>query len=263
MRACSISSCRFRPAGLPEAFLSRREWIKRFSVGSAVALVGGFKGTVLADIAPGTSAANILEFDIATLPTLQSLYGSMRFNLFGTNVTNGIITVTRGPEDVFYAVSAYCTHAGCIVEPYDNSSDKQSMVCNCHGSVYDIEGRVIEGVIVGQDNLPGYNTSFSGNVLRVEIPNLNFKVNSITLQAVNGSITRYRLTFPTKVGARYRVRYTADLATPRFVRVSSRERAAASIVCAINGLSPSIRKFLRGMPLLPPRAGTTASTRRP
>lgn len=204
-----------------------------------MALVGGFKGTVLADIAPGTAPANILEFDITTLPTLQSLYGSMRFNLFGTNVTNGIITITRGPGDVFYAVSAYCTHAGCIVDPYDNSTGKQSMVCNCHGSVFDIEGRLIEGVIVGQKNLPGYNTSFSGNVVQVEIPNLNFKVNSIALQAVTGSITRYRLTFPTKVGARYRVRHTADLVTPPAVHPFFTSPTGTTSVTMVTQTAPS------------------------
>lgn len=208
-------------------------------MGSAVALAGGFKGTVLADIAPGTSPANILEFDISKLPTLQSLYGSMRFNLFGANVVNGIITITRGPGSVFYAVSAYCTHAGCIVEPYDKSPGMQRMLCNCHGSVYDIDGRLIDGVSAGQKDLPGYNTALSGNVLRVEIPNLNFKVNSIALQAANGSITRYRLTFPTKLGARYRVRYTADLATPPVVHPFFTSANGTTSVMMVTQTAPS------------------------
>lgn len=219
MRSCPLSSCHASPGGQSLAMISRREWIKRFAVGSTVTLVGGvFQGRLLAEIEPGADPANILKFDIATLPALQSVYGSMRFSLFGTNVANGVITITRAPGDVFHAVSAYCTHAGCIVDPYDNSPGTEAMVCSCHGSVYDIQGQLLEGVIENQENLPAYHSSLNGNVLSVEIPNLNFKVNSIALYSVNGNTRRFLLTFPTKQGARYRVIYTPDLVTPPAVQ---------------------------------------------
>jgi nitrite reductase/ring-hydroxylating ferredoxin subunit len=240
MRPCPFSSSRIRPGGLPESFLSRREWIKRFSLGSAVTLAGGaFKGTLLAEIAPGTNPANILKFDLGTLPTLQNLYGSMRFNLFGTVETNGIITITRGPDDVFHAVSARCTHAGCIVDAYDNTAGKDGMVCACHGSVFNIEGKLVEGVVPGQGDLPAYNTSLDGKILSVEIPGLNFKVDSITLQSVTGPTQRYRLTFPTKQGARYRVRHTPDLATPPAVHPFFTSPTGTTSVTIVTQSSPT------------------------
>ncbi|MDT8341243.1 MAG: Rieske (2Fe-2S) protein [Longimicrobiales bacterium] len=38
------------------------------------------------------------------------------------------------------ALSSRCTHRGCQVEP-----EGSRLVCPCHGSVYDLEGRVLEG----------------------------------------------------------------------------------------------------------------------
>ena len=39
-----------------------------------------------------------------------------------------------------YAISAVCTHLGCIVKPTDHG-----FACPCHGTVFDAEGRVKEG----------------------------------------------------------------------------------------------------------------------
>jgi len=38
------------------------------------------------------------------------------------------------------AVSAVCTHLGCILEPSDDG-----FVCPCHGSCYDFDGKVVSG----------------------------------------------------------------------------------------------------------------------
>ena len=211
MRTCPLAPTCARPVGLPADFLSRREWIKRFAVGSAVAASGAaFKGSLLADISPAVNPANILKFDLNSYATLQSDFGSMRFNLFGSLIANGIITITRAPGGVFHAVSAYCTHACCIVDPYDNSPGTEAMICYCHNSVYDIQGRVISGAVDPQSDLPSYNISLSGSMLSVEIPNLNFKVNSIT-QFSNGATKRFQISFPAKRGASYRVLHTLNL----------------------------------------------------
>ncbi len=213
MRTCPLASTCARPAGLPADFLSRREWIKRFAVGSAVAASGAaFKGSLLADISPAVNPANILKFDLSSYGALQSDYGSMRFNLFGDVIANGIITITRAPGNIFYAMSAYCTHAGCIVDPYDHSPGTEAMICYCHSSVYDIQGNVITGAQEPQNNLPKYNTSLSGSTLSVEIPNLNFKVNSL-VQFTNGETKRFQISFPAKSGAKYRILYTPNLTT--------------------------------------------------
>src|SRR6187402_727292 len=97
--------------------LTRRNWVKRFAIGSAVALgLEQWKGTLLADLSPGVNPANVLSFKVSDYPILQTEYGSIRLSLFGSAVPNGVITITRGqtpppPEPpVFYSTSAWCTH---------------------------------------------------------------------------------------------------------------------------------------------------------
>lgn len=194
--------------------LSRREWVKRFAIGSAVA--ANWKSTLLADISPGANPANIITLDLTSFPVLQTDFGSVQLNLFHNlgdpPPPNSVITITRAPGNIFHAVSAYCTHSGCITDKY-LGDDTNAIICYCHSSVYDIEGHVISGAVEPQADLPYYNSSLSGNTLRIEIPNLNMKVNSIAVQSTNGATKRYALVFPAKRGGRYRVKYTPDLVT--------------------------------------------------
>jgi nitrite reductase/ring-hydroxylating ferredoxin subunit len=211
--ACSIKPrCETKPRALVD-YINRREWVKCFALGWAASLTGAARSTLLADISPSASPSNILKFDLLEFPTLQIPFGSMRFNLFGTSFAGGIITITRAAGNVFHAVSAFCTHAGCIVDPYDNTPETQAMICYCHSSVYDIQGQVIYGVDVGQANLPYYYTELDGSILSVEIPNLNFKLNGISPSAPVGGNSRFKLSFPVKINGKYRILYTPDLAT--------------------------------------------------
>jgi Rieske Fe-S protein len=212
IRSCPLKAPLCRSAGIPDSFLNRREWIKTFVVGSAVAVGGGgFKQALLSEISPGADPANIIKINTAHHPVLLDEFGSLRFNLFGASVANGVITVTRAPGDVFHVVSAYCTHAGCIVNPYDNNFGK--MICDCHNSQYDIQGQITSPYVVGQPSLPYYNSTLDGYILSVEIPNLNFKVNSIARSTPVGGNARFLISFPAKAGGRYRILHTPDLST--------------------------------------------------
>ena len=52
------------------------------------------------------------------------------------------VFIVRAKEGYFYAVSAVCTHLGCIA----NWKPEEGIIaCPCHGSKFDKEGRVIEG----------------------------------------------------------------------------------------------------------------------
>lgn len=61
-------------------------------------------------------------------------------------------------------VSAVCTHLGCIPIPYMGAFN--GWVCICHGSVYDMFGRVRQGPALA--NLPYINNSIYGNTLCIE-----------------------------------------------------------------------------------------------
>lgn len=198
-----------------QAMLTRREWVRRFVIGSATVLAGGAgRSTLLAEISASALPSNILKLNLASFPALAGADGSVQVSVFGSSILNGIITVTReGNSNVFHAVSASCTHSQTITDKY-LGGDTNAIICYAHGSVYNIRGEVlVYAESPAQPNLPYYASSLSGGTLRVEIPNLNLKVNQIAVQSVNGATTRYALQFPTRQGATYRVLYTPDLVT--------------------------------------------------
>lgn len=209
--------------------MSRRNWVKRFAIGTAVAAgAERWKSLLLADISPAVDPGNILSFKISDYPALQTDYGSIRFSLFGSSVRDGVITVTRAPGLVFYSTSAYCTHEGCIVDPYDHSEGTEAMICYCHGSVYNIQGQLITAATENQANLPAYNTSYADGVVKVEVPDLNVKVNSASL-VTPGAGTRFRMTFSVKNGGKYRIHYTPNLiVAPVVISFASTENGAFS-----------------------------------
>lgn len=44
-------------------------------------------------------------------------------------------------EETTTVLSAHCTHLGCKI----NQTEKDRLVCPCHGSEYDLNGNVIKG----------------------------------------------------------------------------------------------------------------------
>jgi cytochrome b6-f complex iron-sulfur subunit len=50
--------------------------------------------------------------------------------------------IIRTDEKVFHALSAVCTHLGCIVK-WD--SGKKMLVCPCHAATFDVSGNVVSG----------------------------------------------------------------------------------------------------------------------
>lgn len=52
------------------------------------------------------------------------------------------VLIVRAKEGYFYAISAVCTHLGCIT---NWKSEEGIIVCPCHGSKFDKEGKLLEG----------------------------------------------------------------------------------------------------------------------
>jgi len=193
--------------------LNRREWVKCFALGWAAALTGGARSTLLADISPSANPANVIELKVSDYPVLANAYGSVRLSLFNQALAGGKMILSRGPGDVFHAVSAVCTHEQNLCDPYDHTEFTESINCYHHGSRFDIQGNILSEATPGQASLPKYNTAHANGVVRVELPNLGFKLNTVTMQSVVGATKRLALNFTPRTSGVYRVKYTPDLVT--------------------------------------------------
>jgi nitrite reductase/ring-hydroxylating ferredoxin subunit len=78
-----------------------------------------------------------LELSLAQHPQLAQPGGSLRVLPEGHRDP---IDVLVQPDGSFTAVSPICTHKGCTVDVQG-----ERLVCPCHGSTYDRQGRVLRG----------------------------------------------------------------------------------------------------------------------
>jgi Rieske Fe-S protein len=134
------------------------------------AIFGGAIGVLLQACSSPTSPSNV-----PSLPTVNgTLVGSgitLTINsssplsavgsaaLVQTNA--GDFLVAHTAPNSFVALSAICTHQTCIITGFGN----QTYVCPCHGSTYDINGRVLGGPAPA--SLFQYPTQFSNGILTI------------------------------------------------------------------------------------------------
>jgi Rieske Fe-S protein len=105
-------------------------------------LVGGFVSACLsgcATVAPVSvrREGGEVRLRLQDHPELTRANGSLRIRV---DETGELFYVLRQRDDSVLAVSPLCTHQGCTVNiagPY--------LECPCHGSVYDLEGKVLRG----------------------------------------------------------------------------------------------------------------------
>ena len=122
-----------------ESGQSRRDFIKRFSVWAAVS------AGVLASI-------SLLRQFVPRISRYQKRFKIGRKNNYPVNtftyLSDKQLFVYRDHEGI-RAVSAVCTHLGCIIEKSDDGFQ-----CPCHGSCYSEEGEVLSGAAT--KDLPWY-----------------------------------------------------------------------------------------------------------
>jgi Rieske Fe-S protein len=207
-QAISGESPRMRATNL-FAMLSRRRWIQILLLGSVINRTTGKSAAaeprLLTTLAPSVNDSAIIPVRLSQFPALQNEGGSIA--LYFSNYRYPMV-INRGSSDDFYAVDPTCTHQGCQVGNYN--AQAFSMECDCHGSTFDIQGRVTGGP-AGSD-LPAYRTQYDGNdLIEIELPGVPLRIDSVTVQARTPSNTRLRLQFPGVSGCKYGVRYYADL----------------------------------------------------
>lgn len=81
------------------------------------------------------------------------------------NYQSGSVLVDHPSGNTFNALSSVCTHQGCIVSTFDAGSGQ--FVCPCHGSRYDVNGKVTQGPASAP--LTKYQTQFSNEKLTIKV----------------------------------------------------------------------------------------------
>jgi cytochrome b6-f complex iron-sulfur subunit len=89
--------------------------------------------------------------------------GAARFALVDVPGLDLPIYLYHHDDDVFTAVSTRCMHRGCPVEPVAGH-----LVCPCHGSEYDNDGRVLKGPT--RLPLERFPVRVEGDVVLIELP---------------------------------------------------------------------------------------------
>lgn len=123
--------------------MDRRTFLERVCVTVAGTAVIGPLSNFPID-AKGTARANAsdvreIPIDLVDNPDLKPVGGT--YNLEFDDLDRNILVVHVKP-DLFVGVDIKCTHANCEVN-YDR--DNMHFYCPCHGSTFDVYGRVTKG----------------------------------------------------------------------------------------------------------------------
>jgi cytochrome b6-f complex iron-sulfur subunit len=118
----------------PDKSLNRRRFCTRIGIGTVVLSAAGGVGLTTSFLAPNVLYETSKIFDAG----LPEDYEADSVTLFPKQRAFVVCT----PEHEFYAVSAVCTHLGCIVN-WKNSEG--IIACPCHGSHFELSGEVLTG----------------------------------------------------------------------------------------------------------------------
>jgi nitrite reductase/ring-hydroxylating ferredoxin subunit len=135
-----------------------------------LAIVGGTIGTILDGCSSPTSPSNAPALPIVNGTSVSggitlAIDSSSPLSAVGSaalvQASIGDFLVGHTAQSTFVALSAICTHQTCVITGFEN----QTYVCPCHGSTYDINGRVTGGPAPA--SLHQYPAQFINGVLTI------------------------------------------------------------------------------------------------
>lgn len=145
-------------ADLPAQPVDRRGFIT--SCACALAAGGLLHGCASLNVRQVSPVRGALLLPLLQHPELLEAGGVLTVQPEG--MENPVIISAFG-DNRFIALSPICTHLGCTVDV-----EGEHLVCPCHGSTYDREGRVLRGP--AEEPLSKFATSLtSDGVLRVDL----------------------------------------------------------------------------------------------
>ncbi|MBI4553175.1 MAG: ubiquinol-cytochrome c reductase iron-sulfur subunit [Candidatus Latescibacteria bacterium] len=137
--------------------LSRRSFLTQ----SGMALLGtglalGCAAMTTLEVAPQNGR---LVVDTAMFQELAEVGGAIHVK--PSRLSDPLLLIRTGAEE-YRAVSTICTHLGCQVR-----KTRLALRCPCHGSVYDFEGRVINGP--AKQSLLAYAVDVAGTTVTIHL----------------------------------------------------------------------------------------------
>lgn len=192
----------------------RRRWVKQFVLGTVASFsLPKWTGVLLAEVGGPAAGAAVLRLKLADYPNLEGVGGSLQLQ-FSQYVEP--LTLNRISPQEFVALDSICTHAGCTVGPFILAAD--CMTCPCHGSRYDVEGKVFRdgqgSTEPAPTDLNRFETSYdaAAGIILITIPQLALGIRSIEVfpQPATG-VVRVKLKFPATRGSTYEVSHQAAL----------------------------------------------------
>jgi cytochrome b6-f complex iron-sulfur subunit len=157
--------------------LSRREFFRKSIHTAAILSIPTLLSSVIEScssnpVNPGSGPASGLPLikttsknNIITLSIDSTSPLAKTGNAVQVNFASGNLLVDRSDQNTFNALSAICTHQGCLITGYDPGNHQ--FVCPCHGSRFGLEGQVVNGP--ASIALPQYETQFNNNILTITV----------------------------------------------------------------------------------------------
>lgn len=155
----------------------RRQFIKGLFLGtiSSTFLNKPWSGLFASEVVRSSLPQNgVIRFNIQDFPPLQEEFGSIRIGVnpitpdpdsFPLGYFWPVI-ISRGMFGEFYCLDSECKHASCVVNAY--RGEEGGLACHCHGSLYAIDGTVLNGPATAPLN--PYEFTVDGDIMTIQIP---------------------------------------------------------------------------------------------
>jgi cytochrome b6-f complex iron-sulfur subunit len=141
---------------LPEQSIDRRRFVVTCACAGAGLALGGCVSMVTHPVPVNDGRVRL---SLASYPDLAKPDGAIR--IMPSAAADPIYVVAAGGQE-YRALSPICTHRGCTVEVQG-----ARLVCPCHGSTYDREGKVLRGP--AERALTSYPVTRDGDTLVIHI----------------------------------------------------------------------------------------------
>ncbi|OLP19997.1 cytochrome b6-f complex iron-sulfur subunit [Leptolyngbya sp. 'hensonii'] len=130
--------------------MGRRQFMNLLMVGAGSSTVLGMLYPVVKYFIPpskggvggGITAKDALGNDVLASQFLSTHKAGDRVLAQGFKGDPTYLVVTDDGTIASYGINAVCTHLGCVV-PWNSGENK--FICPCHGSQYDVAGKVVRG----------------------------------------------------------------------------------------------------------------------